>query len=288
MNNKRGDTDESLNQTSSSVSALSPSGIITLLTDFGTSDYFVAAMKGVILGRNPQVNIVDITHDIPPHDIEAGAFVLLNTFDSYPSGTIHLSVVDPGVGSSRRPLLIAANNQFFVGPDNGLISYVCEQAPEVSVFHLTNEEYFRTPVSPTFHGRDIFAPVAAALSIGMGPEVLGTRTTEYVTLPSLKPETSGSSELIGRVIHLDRFGNCVTNISKFDLTQDQIEGGAKLSINGKVVSSFRNFFAEEASENEEELFAVWGSAGFLEIVVANRSAAKLLNIKRGDAVVVSM
>lgn len=287
MNKKRGDKDEGLNQTTSSVSVFAPSGIITLLTDFGTTDYFVAAMKGVILSRNPHVNIVDITHDVPPHDIEAGAFVLLNAYDSFPSGTIHLSIVDPGVGSSRRPLLIVADKQFFVGPDNGLFNYICERSPGVSVVHLTNEEYFRKPVSPTFHGRDVFAPVAAELSTGTGPKVFGTLTTEYVKLPPLKPKASATGELTGRIIHIDRFGNCISNITKSQLNCSQIEGGAKLTINGKVVSSFKNFFAD-VSKSEEEVFAVWGSAGFLEIAAANKSAAKLLNAKRGDAVMVSL
>ncbi len=242
-------------------------------------------MKGVILSACPQVNIVDITHDIPPHDIEAGAFVLLNSYDSFPAGTIHVVVVDPGVGSSRRPLLIVGNNQFFVGPDNGLFSYVCERSPGASVFHLTNADYFRESVSPTFHGRDVFAPVAGAFLTGVTPETLGTPATDYVKLLPLKPETSQSGALTGRIIHIDRFGNCVTNITQSDLTQDQIKAGAKLTINKTVVSSFRKFFAE-AGKNEE-IFAVWGSAGFLEIVVANKSAAKLLNLKRGHVVVVS-
>ena len=249
------------------------------------ADYFVAAMKGVILSGNPNVQLIDITHDIPAHDIQAGAFVLLNSYDAFPAGTIHVGVVDPGVGSERRPLLIAANNQFFVGPDNGLFSYVCERSPALSVFHLTNSDYFRHPVSSTFNGRDIFAPVAAALSTGVKPESLGTRTPDFVRLLSLKAETSATGELSGRIIHIDRFGNCITNITRTELTADHIEAGAKLSINTWIVTSFRSFFAE-ATDRDDEIFAVWGSAGFLEIAVANASAAKCLNVKRDDVVVV--
>ena len=142
--------------------------LITLLSDFGTSDYFVAAVKAVILSSSPDARIVDITHDIPPQDIEAAAFTLLAACSSFPPCTIHVAVVDPGVGSARRPILIQARDRFFVGPDNGIFSYVCDSRENLGVtpeiFHLTNAKYFRHPVSATFNGRDVFAPVAAALS----------------------------------------------------------------------------------------------------------------------------
>lgn len=262
------------------------SGLITLLTDFGTEDYFVAAVKGVIIGSSPNARIVDITHDIPPQDIEAGAFTLLAAYSSFPSATIHVAVVDPGVGSSRKPLLICTHGQFFVGPDNGIFSYVCEQSARTEIFHLTNNKYFRHPVSPTFNGRDIFAPVAAALSNGIKPNELGEKTDDYVRLRSLKPETSASGEIIGRVIHIDRFGNCVTNITPAELSPQVIAAGAKLRIKRRVVKSFRSYFAEETG-SKDKVFAIWGSAGFLEIAAAGDSAAKILNARRGDSVVVT-
>ena len=270
-----------------SASVRSSVPIITLTTDFGTADYFVAAMKGVILSRNPQACIVDITHEIPPQDIEAGAFILLTACTSFPAGTIHVAVVDPGVGSSRKPIAIQAGGQFFVGPDNGLFSYVCDRLPVTGVFHLTNTQYFLDPVSPTFNGRDIFAAVAAARSSGVEPKELGTEITDYVRLKSLTPETSRNGEIKARVIHIDRFGNCVTNITRNELRREQIKAGVTLRIKGKTIKSFRNYFAEE-SDSREKVFAVWGSAGFLEIAVANASAAKLLRVQRGDAVVISM
>nr|MBA3320351.1 SAM-dependent chlorinase/fluorinase [Pyrinomonadaceae bacterium] len=144
--------------------------IVTLLTDFGAADYFVGAVKGVLLTICPGTTIVDITHEIPAHDVEAGAFTLLAAYDSFPPGTIHVAVVDPGVGSSRRPLLVVTADYFFVGPDNGLFSYILERESATRVFHLTNQEYFRPSVSLTFHGRDIFAPVAGALAGGVAPE----------------------------------------------------------------------------------------------------------------------
>lgn len=262
---------------------------ITLLTDFGTADYFVAALRGVILTANPQARIVDITHDIPPQDIEAGAFTLLAACSSFPAGTIHVAVVDPGVGSSRRAILVKTREGYFVGPDNGLFSYVCERsenegaAPEL--FHLDNEKYFRRPVSATFHGRDVFAPVAAALSRGVKPQELGKAISEIVRLEPLRTTTSRDGRLMARIIHIDRFGNCVTNITQSDLTAKMIAAGAALAVKGKTVKSFRQYFAEKARANEK-VFGIWGSAGFLEIAAANASAAKLLKVQRGDAVTV--
>ena len=259
--------------------------LVTLLTDFGSADYFVAAMKGVILTANPLARIVDITHDIPPQDIEAAAFTLLAACPTFPAGTIHVGVVDPGVGSSRRAILIHAREQYFVGPDNGIFSYVCDGSSP-KIFHLTNERYFRRPVSQTFNGRDVFAPVAAALSNGVKASELGTQITDLVRLPPLKATASRSGEISGRIIHIDHFGNCVTNITAEELTGQMIIAGAKLRLQGRVVKSFRNFFAEETT-SRDRVFAVWGSAGFLEIAAANESAAKLLKAKRGDAVIVS-
>jgi S-adenosylmethionine hydrolase len=241
----------------------------------------------VILSVNPLARIVDITHDIPPQDVEAAAFILLGACASFPAGTIHVAVVDPTVGSSRRAILIRTRDRFFVGPDNGIFSYVCDShvEPAPQIFQLTNEQYFRQPVSPTFNGRDVFAPVAAALSKGVKPEELGTQVSDLVRLPPLRSTTSGSGRINARVIHIDRFGNCVTNITQKDLSTKMIAGGAKLRVKGKLVKSFRNYFAEETGSHDR-IFAVWGSAGFLEVVASNESAAKLLNAKRGDPVVV--
>ena len=161
--------------------------IITLLTDFGAADYFVGALKGAILSVNPQAQVVDITHEIAAHDIRAGAFTLLAAYEAFPPQTIHVAVVDPGVGSSRRPILVATREHFFVGPDNGLFSYICEREPEPRVYHLTEEKFFRPMVSATFHGRDIFAPVAGALSKGTPPASLGELITDYVRLAPLTP-----------------------------------------------------------------------------------------------------
>lgn len=241
--------------------------LCTLLTDFGTADYFVGAVKGAILSVNPNVAIVDITHEIPAQDIEGGAFTLLAAYQTFPPGTIHLAVVDPGVGSERRPIIVTANDQFFVGPDNGLFSYIYDREPSHHTYHVTAEKYFRPDPSSTFHGRDIFAPVAAALSTGVTPEQLGPEINDAVRGLSL--ETSF------RIIHIDQFGNCVTNITR------KAFAGKSLSINGRTIGGVRNFYGEGQAD---ELFAIWGSAGFLEISMNGGSAAKMLNAKRGDMV----
>ena len=263
--------------------------LITLLTDFGSSDYFVAAVKGVILSANPRASIIDITHDIPPQDVEAAAFTLLGASPAFPGGTIHVVVVDPRVGSSRRPILIQTRDQFFVGPDNGVFSYVCDRQESLGtspeIFHLTNTAYFRQPVSATFNGRDVFAPIAAALSQGIKAAALGTRITDIVRLSPLRPETSPDGEIRARIIHIDRFGNCVTNITREELTPEMMARGAKLQLGSMRVKSFRSYFAEDTG-SQDKVFGIWGSAGFLEIAAANDSAARLLNAKRGDPVVV--
>ena len=259
--------------------------IITLLTDFGTADYFVGAMKGALLSVHPDAQIVDLTHDIPAHDIEAGAFTLLLASETFPAGTIHVAVVDPGVGSARRPILVVAGRQLFVGPDNGLFGYIYEREKECRVFHLTNTEYFRPAVCATFHGRDIFAPVAGALSRGVAPDVLGETITDEVRLARPRPRRLDDGTLEASVIHLDRFGNCITNITPADLSEAEMASGARLIIGGHEITSFRHFFAEAASA-PGDLLAIWGSAGFLEIAAYCASAARLVGAQRGQKVIV--
>ena len=264
--------------------------VITLLTDFGTADYFTGAMKGVILTINPLASIVDITHEIPPQDIESGAFTLLTCYRDFPEGTIHVGVVDPGVGSTRRAIVVRAGSQYFVGPDNGLFSYVCDREYSAQVFHVTADQYFRPSPSPTFHGRDVFAPVAAALSNGIPPEALGPKITDAVPLEPLTPTKDETGKLHGRIIHIDHFGNCITNFTRADLAESQ---PLKLTVNGTTIETLRRFFTDEHRSKDDEhrsaeLFAIWGSAGFLEIAINRASAAEALSAKRGDRVTVSV
>ena len=258
--------------------------VITLLTDFGSADYFVGAVKGVILSLNPQARIVDLTHEVAAQDIEAAAFTLLAAYQSFPKGTVHVAVVDPGVGSARRGIVVAAGEQLFVGPDNGIFSYIYERESKFKIYELTNADFFREEVSPTFHGRDIFAPVAAALSNGVKVLELGAQASDPVRLPPLSTERRGS-QLVARIIHIDRFGNCITNITPEVLTQKMIDAGAVLISKRKTIRSFRKFYEEETAA-PEKVFCIWGSAGFLEIAAVNSSAAKLLDAERGDRVIV--
>lgn len=256
--------------------------VITLLTDFGTVDYFVAAVKGVILTTNPEVSLVDITHEVPAQDIEAGAFTLLTCYRDFPSGTIHVAVVDPGVGSARRGIVIQAGSHYFIGPDNGLFSYICDRESAYEVFQLTEERYFRLNPSLSFHGRDVFAPVAAALSTGVKPEQFGPRIKDEVRLAPLAPVSDQDGSLRGRIIHIDHFGNCISNFTRADISDsDQV----KLLVGRKVIRQFRRFFADDAG-TKDKLFAIWGSAGFLELSINGGSAALLLRAKRGDPVVI--
>ena len=253
---------------------------ITLLTDFGAADYFVGAVKGAILSVNPSAAIVDITHEVPPQNIESAAFTLLSAYQTFPAGTIHVAVVDPGVGSARRPIIVRAGEHFFVGPDNGLFTYIYDRESSYEIFHVTAEKYFRQPASTTFHGRDIFAPVAAALSLGVKAEAFGPKIVDMVRLEnSLVPEVPRDGRVNGRIIHIDRFGNCITNITRdvFDTAK-----GGSLVIKGKTIRNFREFYAD--SDGRDELFAIWGSAGFLEISINGASAAHRLKIKTGDRV----
>jgi S-adenosylmethionine hydrolase len=258
--------------------------IITLLTDFGTQDYFVGAMKGVILSLNPDATIVDITHEIPPQDIETGAFNLLSCYRDFPKGTIHVAVVDPGVGSDRRALVIECGDQFFVGPDNGLFSWICERENTWTANQVTNATFFRRPVSHTFHGRDIFAPVAAALSLGHEPHEFGTSVTDVVRLESLEPDATRGNTIEGRIIHIDRFGNCVSNFTRQTLESHGPATSWRINLNDHEIDSFRRFFADS---QPNEVFAILGSAGFMEICVRNGSAAKLLNVQRGQRIKLS-
>jgi S-adenosylmethionine hydrolase len=252
--------------------------IITLLTDFGVQDYFVGAMKGAILSLNSDARIIDITHEIPPQDIRCAAFNLLAVYQGFPSGTIHVAVVDPGVGTARRGMIVECGGQFFVGPDNGVFSWICEREGSFVAVDLTNEKFFRHPVSSTFHGRDIFAPAAAALSRGIALKEFGPAVADLVKLESLAPKRVDGGVIEATIIHIDRFGNCITN-----LTRDHFSAGAKLVLNGREISAFRQFFADSGG-NHGELFLLFGSAGFLEIAAQDTSVAKILSARPGDRV----
>ncbi len=249
---------------------------IALLTDFGTRDYFVAAMKGRILSIDPAAVIVDITHEIEPQNIADAAFSLQACYRDFPERTVFVCVVDPGVGSDRRPIAVEAEGYIFVGPDNGLFSFVIRKASRV--IELNNAKFFAPALSSTFHGRDIFAPVAAHFSAGVMPEDAGTPVEDPMVFDLPKPVFSDDGRIEGAVIHIDRFGNLVTNIPSGRLPE-----GFRITIGGTSIAKSRDCFSDGPGG---ELFAINGSAGFVEIAVFRGSAAKLTGIKAGDAVVV--
>lgn len=252
--------------------------IITLTTDFGLVDPFVAIMKGVILGIAPNARLVDVTHEIGSYDIVEAALLLDSSYRYFPEGTIHVVVVDPGVGSERRPMAAAANGHIFVAPDNGVLTLVLQgdaTAPSPSAYRITNESLFRNPVSNTFHGRDIFASVAAHLARGIPIESVGPRIVDFVKKPPPNPRPQGG-RLIGAVLRIDRFGNIITNLRRENLPSDFSIKIADLSIT-RLCSSF--------SEAESgEFFAIEGSTGFIELALNQGSAAEKLNVGRGEEI----
>jgi len=256
--------------------------IITLLTDFGTKDHYVASMKGVILNINPECLLIDITHGVNPHDIEEGAFILANTYSYFPKGTIHLSVVDPGVGGTRRPILLVTRNYFFVGPDNGLFTLVAQREKVKQVVALTKKKYFFSKVSSTFHGRDIFAPVAAHLSLGIKPNAFGHEINSLKELRLQKPVVK-EGKLLGEILHIDTFGNLVSNIDEGKLFRFIQSRPFVIRVGGKIISGLKKGYWEG---RKGELIALSGSGGYLEISVREGNAQKMLKIKKGNPVTI--
>ncbi len=257
--------------------------LITLTTDFGHKDAFVGAMKGVILGVNPKVGIVDLSHGIPPQDIMAGALVLSEAVPFFPAGTIHVAVVDPGVGSERRPLLIQSEREFFVGPDNGLFSLVMKGKKPQQIIELSKDNYHLKPTSSTFHGRDIFAPVAAHLSLGLSPKKLGNPVEDFVRLPW--PEvTTNERSIQGEVIYVDGFGNLITNIQEDTLAPFPKN---KLSTNiGQL--QIHGLSASYSAVRKGDVVAVINSWRFLEIAVRDGSAANQTGKSVGEPVEITL
>jgi S-adenosylmethionine hydrolase len=255
--------------------------IVTLTTDFGAADPFVGVMKGVILGRAPTARVIDLTHGIPPHDVLAGALVLRHSVAYFPRGTIHLAVVDPGVGSERRALCVETAGALLVGPDNGLLSLAAPRGEIRRIVHLTEEHFFLTPRSATFHGRDLFAPVAAALAAGTPVEKLGSEVRDMQRL-DLPPVVREARALRGQVIYVDHFGNLATNVSAADL--------AALAIHAPSIGvgsvRLRGVATSYAAVQRGEPVAVVNSWGLLEIAVREGSARDQLGAGVGTAVVI--
>jgi len=268
--------------------------VITLLTDFGIDDSYAAAVKGVILSINPEAVLVDVTHSVRPQDIPEAAFILINAYPCFPQGTVHLAVVDPGVGTERAAVLLETARGYFVAPDNGILSYVLEDLapappaeadqvrfpqlyrrevpPEVRAYSLTNPAFHRHPVSATFHGRDIFAPAAAHLSRGVPPDGFGERLSHLAVFPIPHPQRIAEG-LVGHVVHVDHFGNLITDVRNSDLLSRDVI----VEVKGRRIEGIVPSYA-----HGEGPVAVIGSGGRLEIAVKNGSAADYLHMGLGD------
>lgn len=262
------------------TSGVLPSPIITLLTDFGLEDGYVGIMKGVILSLNPAVRLVDLSHEVPPQDIVSGALVLQSAWRYFPPGTIHLAVVDPGVGSGRRAMAAAWGEHFLVGPDNGLFSLVFAEQTPLSMVCLENPRYFLPEVSATFHGRDIFAPVAAHLSRGVTLSSLGPGLFDPVRLVLPVPRF-GAAAVAGEIIASDHFGNLISNIPWGKLHSWLRGRPASLRVRGQVIPHLVTTYNDASAGS---LLALGGSHGYLEIACRQGSAAQVLGAGVGEEV----
>jgi S-adenosylmethionine hydrolase len=272
------------------------SSIITLTTDFGYDDAYVGAVKGAILSINPDANIIDISHSIKPQNILQAAFILSTAYRYFPKQTIHVAIVDPGVGSDRQGIILKTPSAIFVAPDNGILSYIIddlfsvesnsltEQTQDLTeiVFKkgleaaaITDPRFWRQPVSSTFHGRDIFAPVAAGLSLGISLYEFGEKINSLHILPTPKPSADSDGNLVGRVLHIDRFGTLITNIKSNNIPGKSIV----IEVAGYCIQGVSDYYAQK-----EGIIAIVGSSGYLEISLRDGSACEFLGAAVGDEI----
>jgi S-adenosylmethionine hydrolase len=255
--------------------------VITLLTDFGLSDPYVGMMKGVILSINPSAVIVDLTHDVPAHDVRTGSFLLERTVPYFPKATIHIAVVDPGVGTARPALAIRTKDFILLGPDNGILSLAARKGQVEEIIRLTAREYFLPEVSSTFHGRDIFAPAAAHCSAGVPLSSLGEPVHRFETLRRVSPSRRGKA-LRATVLLVDRFGNCITNIERSHLDDS-------MPFSMKVGSHKIDRLCFSYGDGPEDApLALWGSYDLLEIAWKEDSAAQRLGLRPGAAILIEL
>ena len=267
---------------------MSRPAIITLTTDFGLNDHFVGAMKGVMLETAPDAQIVDISHAVQPFDILDGALTISQAYSYFPSGTVHVVIVDPGVGTARRPIILTGDRHLFVAPDNGVLSLIYDREERLSVRHVTAEHYFLQPRSNTFHGRDIFSPVAGFLAKGVDPDRFGEEVSDYIRFAAPRPKPVDERTLRGIVLKVDRFGNLITNITPPDIPKlfDANPPAFKISVGGKgPVTRICSSYAEGGPG---EPFGILGSMGFLEIATNRGSAFQSLGVGKGSEVNVAM
>ncbi len=260
--------------------------VVTLLTDFGDQDYFVASMKGVILGINPQARIVDLSHQVPPQQIEAAAYLLKAAYRYFPDGTVHVAVVDPGVGTSRRPLLVSTSRYHFVAPDNGLLSYIYQEELSVEVRQIENKQYRLESEGTTFDGRDVFAPSAAWLTRGQPPGSYGRLVQDYVRLPIEEPAVRGNV-LRGRIAYVDHFGNLISDVSAYHVRE--LQGVTRrLDVTVRLGDVTVGGLLRSYADGKEGLpGALINSNGQLEVFLREGNAAERLTCGIGDPIELS-
>jgi len=261
--------------------------LITLTTDFGVSDHFVGTLKGVILNIAPETEIVDICHSVQAFDVLDGALTIAQSYSYFPSGTVHLVVVDPGVGTARRPILVTSERHHFVAPDNGVLSLVYGREERLHIRHVTAEHYYLQPVSNTFHARDIFAPVAAWLAKGVDPEKFGDEISDFVRFNAPKPKSANGNTLRGVVLKVDRFGNLVTNITPQDAPMLFASDPApfKILVGKHEITEIHSSYS---GGTLGAVFGILGSMGYLEIASNRGSAAKIVGTGKGSEVTISL
>ena len=253
-----------------------PDKMIALLTDFGCDDPWVGGVKSVLLSIDPALRTVDITHSVPPHDVFAGAFTLFRAYRDFPPWSIYLCVVDPGVGGARRPIIVVAADRYFIGPDNGLFSFIYQHTEVDRVVAITADHYFRRPVSDTFHARDVFAPVAAWMAKGIESSKFGDPVEDYVKIPIPVDKVVGDTLIKGEVCALDRFGNLITNIRVETLAGFAEQSGKKrfkVLLAGQELPLVSGGYVQD-----RPLFALVNGSGLVEIAASSRSASEALGI----------
>jgi S-adenosylmethionine hydrolase len=267
---------------------LARTAIITLTTDFGLNDHFIGAMKGVILEIAPDSQIVDISHAVQAFDILDGALTISQAYSYFPSGTVHMVIVDPGVGTARRPVVLTGDRHFFIAPDNGVLSLIYDREERISVRHITADHYFLQPRSNTFHARDIFSPVAAYLAKGVDPERFGEEIGDYVRFGAPRPKPVDERTLRGVVLKVDRFGNLITNITPEDAPRlfEATPPAFKIAVGTKAQAT--RMCTNYAEGAPGEVFGILGSMGFLEVATNRGSAFQMLGAGKGSEVNVVM
>jgi len=266
---------------------LAPRPIITLTTDFGLTDHYIGAVKGVLLNHVPEAQVVDICHSVQPFDVLDGALAIAESYSYFPAGTIHMVIVDPGVGSARRPIVVRTRKYVFVAPDNGVLSLIYEREERINVRHITADHYFLQPVSATFHARDIFAPIAAQVAKGVSTEKLGEEVDDFVRFTAPRPKLVDARTLRGVVLKVDRFGNLITNITPADAPALFTENAPPfcITVGGYEVSEMKTNYAQGAPG---EVFGILGSMGYLEIVANRGAAAKATGAGKGAEVLLTL